>query len=126
MPLFEVEDLVLRPDERDLAGAYLPVQPVLDRVRLVGLAPGLEPEVAGGARRAAKLERDQVVELVVARDDVLLVGERVLEGLRPAHARAHGARVARDADRLLDRRLGDARARRAVDLRGRRPALERR
>ena len=53
--------------QADLARADLGVQVVLDRVDLVGPRPALGPEVLRVVRRAAELERDEVILLVVGR-----------------------------------------------------------
>ena len=80
-----------------------------------GEAPGSGQRLRGSLRRAAELERHEVVVLVVAERAGVAVGghARGLLLLGDALRRAHRGCPALDADRLVDRGLGDGGVERA-------------
>src|SRR3954447_7401615 len=104
------DDPVLGLGERDRAVAHLRPQRVLEPVLVEGVLVRLGPEVPRIRRRAAELQRDQVIELESGGGPAAIpVGLQLLQlqRLRVAGRRPDRGGPAGAADRALDRRLGD-------------------
>src|SRR5689334_3451601 len=107
--------LPLRFGERQRTTTHLLVQEILYGILLAGVRlaiPRLGPQVRHVCRRAAQLETDEMVQLLVAeRHACQTIGGHLvaLDPVRDADRRPNAARVPRAADRTGDVRLRNAR-----------------